>query len=132
MLRQLVTDIVEEQRRDIEKKQTNEIKKVAKEKLVNNLMLDHMLTKIAQHGRVMAENEDISALMDGMVLDVLLQTNNEVRKVRDKTIKNYPIKKFHLNSFMNVALDILVAELSTNLEEDMKELESFEQITSKI
>ena len=132
MLTKLVVETVEEQRKQIEKQQTNEIKKVAKEKLVNNLMLDHMLTKVAQHGRVMAENEDINQLMDGMILDVLLQTNNDVRKVRDKTLKNYPIKKFHLNSFMNVALDILVAELSSNLEEDMKELENFEQITSKI
>lgn len=37
-----------------------------------------------------------------MVLDILLGTNNDVRKVKDKTLKNYPLKKFHLNSFMNV------------------------------
>jgi hypothetical protein len=89
-----------------------------------------------------------------MIIDVLLNTNKSVNKIKDKTLKNYPIKKFHLNSFMNVvrcvfffniifrlvlsneklnlkfyskALDILVAELSTNLEEDMKELELLEQ-----
>jgi hypothetical protein len=132
MLKKLVLETVEEQKIQIEKQQTNEIKKVAKEKLVNNLMLDHMLTKVAQHGRVLAENEDINQLMDGMILDVLLHTHSDVRKVKEKTLNNYPIKKFHLNSFMNVALDILVAELSSNLEEDMKELENFEQITSKI
>jgi hypothetical protein len=62
-----------------------------------------------------------------MIIDVLLNNNKNVNKMRDKTLKNYPIKKFHLNSFMNVALDILVAELSTNLEEDMKDLELLEQ-----
>lgn len=83
-----------------------------------------------------------------MVIDVLLNTNKSVNKMKDKTLKNYPIKKFHMNSFMNVvssskvssvleyflfffllvkALDILVAELSTNLEEDMKDLEVHEQ-----
>ncbi len=61
-----------------------------------------------------------------MIIDILLNTNKDVRKNRDKTLRNYPLKKFHLNSFMNVALDILVAELSANLEEDMKELESKE------
>lgn len=62
-----------------------------------------------------------------MIIDVLINTNKNVNKMKDKTLKNYPIKKFHLNSFMNVALDILVAELSTNLEEDMKDLELLEQ-----
>lgn len=132
MIRKIVTDCLDEHRKQVEKVQTNEIKKVAKEKLVTNLMLDHMLTKVAQHGRVMAENEDINKLLDGIILDILLHTNNDVRKVRDKTLLNYPIKKFHLNSFMNVSLDILVAELSANLEEDMRELETYEQVTSKI
>lgn len=62
-----------------------------------------------------------------MIIDVLINTNRSVNKMKDKTLKNYPIKKFHLNSFMNVALDILVAELSANLEEDMKDLELLEQ-----
>jgi predicted Zn-dependent protease with MMP-like domain len=132
IIRQLVAESVDEHRKQVEKFQANEIKKVAKEKLVTNLMLDHMLTKVAQHGRVMAENEDINKLMDGMILDVLLFTSMDVTKSRNKTLSNYPIKKFHMNSFMNVALDILVAELSSNLEEDMKELENYEQITSKI
>lgn len=132
MMREIVTESVNDQRKQIEHLQSNEIKKVAKEKLVTNLMLDHMLTKVAQHGRVMAENEDINKLLDGVILDILLHTNIDVRKVRDKTLLNYPIKKFHLNSFMNVSLDILVAELSSNLEEDMRELESYEEITSKI
>lgn len=37
-----------------------------------------------------------------MAIDILLNTHNDVRKVRDKTLKNYPLKKFHLNSFMTV------------------------------
>jgi hypothetical protein len=58
-----------------------------------------------------------------MILEVLLNANHEVRKVKDKTIQNYPLKKFHLNSFVNVALDSLISELSSNLEEDMKSLD---------
>ncbi len=41
-------------------------------------------------------------LFIGMIIDVLLNTNKSVNKIKDKTLKNYPIKKFHLNSFMNV------------------------------
>lgn len=127
MYREIASEILKEENKKVKTKDKNEIGKVAKEELVSNLMLDHMLDKMAQHGRVSAENEDIGKIMDGMIIDVLLQTNQNVHKVKDKTINNYPIKKFHLNSFMNVALDILVAELSTNLEEDMKDLEVLEQ-----
>lgn len=37
-----------------------------------------------------------------MIIDVLLKTNKSVQKVEERTLKNYPLKKFHLNSFMNV------------------------------
>jgi hypothetical protein len=37
-----------------------------------------------------------------MQLNILLNVNNNVLKSRDKTMKNYPLKKFCLNSFMNV------------------------------
>lgn len=44
-----------------------------------------------------------------MLLEVLLGTHSDVRKVREKTVKNYPLKKFHLNSFMNVvSLGVLI------------------------
>lgn len=41
-------------------------------------------------------------LPTAMTLDVLLNVHNEVRKSKSKTLNNYPIKKFHLNTFMNV------------------------------
>lgn len=127
MLRQVASEVLEEERTKVLAKDKTEIKKVAKDELVNNLMLDHMLDKMAQHGRASAENEDVGKILDGMIIDVLLNTNKSVHKIKEKTLANYPLKKFHLNSFMNVALDILVAELSTNLEEDMKDLEILEQ-----
>jgi hypothetical protein len=65
LIRQMATDILKEEKERIEKLEEQEIKKVAKEKLVANLMLDHMLDKMAQHGRSSAENEDVSKLLDG-------------------------------------------------------------------
>ncbi len=90
-----------------------------------------------------------------MAIDILLNTHNDVRKVRDKTLKNYPLKKFHLNSFMTVvsieyfklirenlfsiilincsfqALDILVSELQSSLEDDLKDLDEIEKKVNK-
>lgn len=151
MLADIAQEVINERNKKIKTIESNAIKKVAKEKLVNDLMLDRMLDTVAQHGKVVAENDDVSRLMDGMALDVLLNTLTDVSKVKEKTTKNYPLKKFHLNSFMNVvsfekniifykiyfikfcikALDILVGELSTSLEEDMKELNYHEKKSSK-
>ena len=36
------------------------------------------------------------------MIDILLYTHSDVRKTKNKTLHNYPLKKFHLNSFMNV------------------------------
>jgi hypothetical protein len=36
------------------------------------------------------------------MIDILLYTHSDVRKTKNKTLNNYPLKKFHLNSFMNV------------------------------
>ncbi|RNA43038.1 hypothetical protein BpHYR1_042902 [Brachionus plicatilis] len=129
MLTDIAQEVLNERNKKIKTIESNAIKKVAKEKLVNNLMLDRMLDTVAQHGKVVAENDDVSRLMDAMALDVLLNTLTGVGKIKEKTTKNYPLKKFHLNSFMNVALDILVGELSSSLEEDMKELNYFEKKT---
>ena len=43
-----------------------------------------------------------------MELNILLQVNTNVTKSRDKTMKNYPLKKFCLNSFMNVVNFLLL------------------------
>ena len=37
-----------------------------------------------------------------MTMDILLHAHNDVTKARDRTLNNYPLRKFHLNSFMNV------------------------------
>jgi hypothetical protein len=44
--------------------QSNEIKKMAKDQIVDNLALDHMLGTVAQHGRVVAEDDDAGKLLD--------------------------------------------------------------------
>ena len=43
------------------------------------------------------------------MIDILLYTHTDVRKTKSKTLNNYPLKKFHLNSFMNVVSGQFVA-----------------------
>lgn len=67
MFRDIATEVLTDGLNNAKKVDNNEIKKVAKEEIVSNLMLDHMLDKMAQHGRISGENEDISKVLDGMI-----------------------------------------------------------------
>lgn len=68
MYRDIANEVLTEGKTNAKNVDNNEIKKVAKEEIVSNLMLDHMLDKMAQHGRVSGENEDISKVLDGLVI----------------------------------------------------------------
>ncbi len=124
MTQEIAKEVLSDHQRQVQILQSHEVKKVAKEKIVNNLLLDHMLDTVAQHGKVVAENDEVGILLDSMilfliltqiitvnslfltlkatVLDVLLNTYNDVKRNKEKTLNNYPLKKFHLNSVMNV------------------------------
>lgn len=65
MLRQIADQVLAEERAKARGKDQAAIEKVAQDELVSNLMLDHMLDKMAQHGRASAENEDIGRILDG-------------------------------------------------------------------
>ena len=124
MSKDVAREVLAEHEKQIQFLQNHEIKKVAKERIVNNLMLDTMLDKMAAHGKSVAENDDVTKLLDSMTLDVLLKTNTDVEKVKDKTLKNYPLKKFHLNSFMNVVSIICITVgLNNELKSIKKERE---------
>ena len=65
MIKEIARDALNEHQKQIQFLQNHEIKKVAKERIVNNIMLDTMLDKMAQHGKVIAENDDVGKLLDG-------------------------------------------------------------------
>jgi hypothetical protein len=64
MTRQVVNEVVKEERENINAKESREINRAAEEKIVSNLLLDKLLDTITQHGRVVAENENVSNLLD--------------------------------------------------------------------
>lgn len=65
MIEQIASGVIIDHQKNIQYLQDREIKKVAKENIVNNLMLDHMLDTVTQHGKVVAENDDVANLLDG-------------------------------------------------------------------
>ena len=125
MMREIAQEEITYHKKLVNKIQNIEIKKVAIERIMNDMMLDMMLNVVA--GKNGENGDDVDKILDGMALDVLLNVHSDVRKTKSKTLNNYPLKKFHMNTFMNVALDMLISELSSSLEDDMKELDLFEK-----
>jgi hypothetical protein len=75
-IRKMLQDIAIEElnlhNKKIKMVQTNEIRKLANEKIVNDIMLDKLLVTVAEHGRVVGDEDDLGKLIDGK------KTNNFV------------------------------------------------------
>jgi hypothetical protein len=67
MALEIAKEVLADHQRQVQILQSHEVKKVAKEKLVNNLLLDHMLDTVAKHGKVVAENDEVGILLDSRV-----------------------------------------------------------------
>lgn len=81
MIKDIAKEVIDDHERKIQILQTHEIKKAAREKIVNDLMLDHMLDTVAQHGKSVAENDEVTKLLDSMelifyILTILFINNN--------------------------------------------------------
>lgn len=73
MALEIAKEVLADHQRQVQILQSHEVKKVAKEKLVNNLLLDHMLDTVAQHGKVVAENDEVGILLDSRVFILKLK-----------------------------------------------------------
>lgn len=102
MCKQIAQEVLTTYKNKVDTVQKIEIKKSADNYLIEGFMLDHFLKSMSTHGRYMSNDDDINKLVDTMMMDILLLTQSEVRKTKQKTFQNYPIKKFHINSFINV------------------------------
>jgi len=70
MLADIAAEVLGQEMKRIGEINDKEIKKIAKDELVSNLMLDHMLDKIVHHGRVNGENGDINKILDGELIEL--------------------------------------------------------------
>jgi ribosomal protein L33 len=102
MCKQIAQEVMTTYKNKVDTVQKLEIKKSSDNYLIEGFMLDHFLKSMSTHGRYMSNDDEVNKLIDIMMMDVLLLTQNDVRKIKYKTLQNYPLKKFHINSFINV------------------------------
>lgn len=67
MIRDIAREVIDDYQRKMQILQSHEIKKVAREHIVNNLMLDHMLDSVAQQTKTASntdEDDQLTKLLD--------------------------------------------------------------------
>lgn len=89
MIRDIAREVIDDYERKIQILQTHEIKKVAREQIVNNLMLDYMLDSVAQQNKSTGDgaDDDVNKLLDSkrdstlikqLIVDLKLIKTNEI------------------------------------------------------
>ncbi|CAF0990634.1 unnamed protein product [Adineta ricciae] len=142
--RETAYDTTSTEKKFVSQVQLNSISKHAQNKLLDTIVLDQLIRKyIGQSGSVV-DVDDLSRFLDGThtylnlyiffihvilatILDNLIYQYQDITESRSRTLDNYALRKFHLNSFMNMTMDLLLTELSASLIEDMKDLDEQER-----
>lgn len=91
--------------------QFNSIEKQAQNKFLDTIVLDQLLRKYIKQNGSVVDVDDLSRFLDATMLDNLTYHYQDIRDTRSRTLDNYALKKFHLNTFMNITMDLLLTEL---------------------
>ncbi|CAF2077202.1 unnamed protein product [Rotaria magnacalcarata] len=127
IMRDAAYDIHNSQRGQVSQVQFNAIEKQAQNKLLDTIFLDQLIGKYIKQNGSVVDVDDLSRFLDATILDNLIYQYEDIQDNRSRTLDNYALRKFHLNSFMNMTMDLLLTELSASLIEDMKDLDEQER-----
>ncbi|CAF0802727.1 unnamed protein product [Rotaria sordida] len=110
-------------RPQVDQIQYNTIEDHAQNKLLDTICLDELIQKYLKQNGSIVDIDDLSRLLDVTMLHNLVDQYQQIDENRSRTLDNYASNKFHINSYMNVTMDLLLNELSSSLIEDMKDLD---------
>ncbi|UJR23104.1 hypothetical protein I4U23_026126 [Adineta vaga] len=125
--RETVHDTTNTEKKFVSQVQLNSISKCAQNKLLDTIFLDQLIGKYIRQNGSVVDVDDLSRFLDATILDNLIYQYQDITESRSRTLDNYALRKFHLNSFMNMTMDLLLTELSASLIEDMKDLDEQER-----
>ncbi|CAH1796153.1 unnamed protein product [Owenia fusiformis] len=110
----------------IRRRELKQIMSDANEKVLDSLMLDHLLANVARQGQLWTEDDFAEKILDSEILDILLFQHFQIRDNAALTLNNRPLRKFHERVVTDVALDVLLGELGESLEEDLLDIDEYE------
>ncbi|OCT72496.1 uncharacterized protein LOC108696475 [Xenopus laevis] len=122
-----VTAVLSEYNEQISELQQNQITVSANKYLTDIFILHHLIGMIGTNKPVLFEKDSSSILMDSFMLDVLLRQHVRIHQEQQATFQNYPMRHFHQKAFSRVALEVLLSELSMEMDEDMEDILEYEK-----
>ncbi|XP_048776948.2 uncharacterized protein LOC125681077 isoform X2 [Ostrea edulis] len=124
---EIAKEVLEHYDTKIEKRELREVSKKAGDKLMESLCLEYLLSLISRQGKVWNESDHANRYLDDMIMNLLLGQYSSVIANRDKTLENQPLKKLHEKVVSDVALDLLLQQLSSSLDEDLADVDEYER-----
>lgn len=124
---EIAKEVLEHYDTKIEKKELREISKKAGNRLLESICLEYLLSLISRQGKVWNESDHANKFLDDVILNILVSQYTNVIINREKTISNQSLKKLHEKVVSDVALDLLLQQLSSSLDEDLADVDEYER-----
>ncbi|XP_069470416.1 uncharacterized protein [Ambystoma mexicanum] len=107
--------------------QKKQITTHAARQLIDMYFMEHLVDMLGVHGPVLFGKDPAVRLLDSCMLDILIYEYLNVQKQQEATLENAPIAHFHQTAFQELALDVLLTELTKMMDEDMEDLFEYER-----
>lgn len=121
-LRQVVIDVWQELMEVDKEKQVKKLSVYAEDHLLDSMCLQHLLSQLAGDNLSFHVRNYTQQALDGMLCGLLIRNYLAMNDQLEATRGNPTVKEFHEEVFCDVALDVLLEELTANLDEDMQDL----------
>ncbi|XP_069077456.1 uncharacterized protein [Pleurodeles waltl] len=107
--------------------QQHQVSMYAGRHLIETFFLEHLIDMTRGHGPLLFGRDPAVMLLDGYLVDILLQQFLSIQKQQEATLENIPFARFHEKIFEESALNVILTELSKTMDEDMEELFEYER-----
>lgn len=107
--------------------QLGEVRTYAGKRLIDMFLLEIMLKALGNEGRAFSEEVELDRMLDSSMLDILLDQYLNISHSNCTTIDNVALKDYHVKAFTDVALNVILTEMSEHMDEDMADLFEYER-----
>ncbi|XP_055516702.1 uncharacterized protein LOC129712367 isoform X2 [Leucoraja erinacea] len=103
------------------------VRTYAGKRLIDMFLLEIMLKALGNEGRAFSEEVELDRMLDSSMLDILLDQYLNISHSNCTTIDNVALKDYHVKAFTDVALNVILTEMSEHMDEDMADLFEYER-----
>ncbi|XP_039620341.1 uncharacterized protein LOC120536062 isoform X2 [Polypterus senegalus] len=107
--------------------QLAQVRRCAANRLMDSLQMDGLLDLMAAQDGLFSQKQQAARLLDGCMLELLCHQYLASCLLRDTTLQNRPIRRYHRRLFSQVALEAMLTRLEGSLQEDAEDWLEYEK-----